>query len=94
VVPEPHRLFGIAVGAVGDVPADAALLGDGVVGLDPQVRVHQLDHRPHTGTGALHQHQRRAGGDGDRSGAAVAGPGRRRELQCAVGLQPRQRLYQ
>ena len=76
VVPEPHGFHRIAVGPLGDVPAEASLLRHVIGGLDPQVCIEQRGGGAHAGAGALHQYRRCPGWNHDVALAAVSPPRR------------------
>ena len=86
-VPELNGLIGVAVRALPDVPRDAALLGDIVIGLHPDVQVDEVGDGPHPRAGALHDDEWRARRDGQRPIASVRPPRRGNQGEGAVAAQ-------
>ena len=82
-MPETHRLLGVAVDSLSDVPLDAAALGHVVAGLNPYVRVNEAAHCGQTRPGPLDEDQGRAGWDPDGALAAVLAPLVRDQVEAA-----------
>ena len=89
-MPETHRLLGVAVDSLGDVPLDAAALSDVVAGLDPHVCVNEAADCRQAGPGSLDENHGGTGRDPDGSLASVLAPLVRDKLEAAGLTQPGQ----